>query len=77
MKRKPMRKKSTEQISFRLETESAAKVKAAAEMEEIAIADFARKVFRRGMREYEIAGSLHAMRSQEADIPPGAKKKAS
>lgn len=57
-----MRKGQSRQISFRIEEEIAARVEAAATVEDLALADFVRKVFRVAFSQYETAGSLHAMR---------------
>ena len=49
------------QLSFREEKALVDKVDDAANREELARADFVRKVFRHGFRRYESAGSLHAL----------------
>jgi hypothetical protein len=51
------------QLSFRVEDEFTNQVEAAAKAEDLAVADFVRKVFRWGFAEYQRAGSLHTLRS--------------
>jgi hypothetical protein len=60
-------KKHTRQISFRADPELAGKVEAAAAFEELALADFVRKIFRFAFKEYETAGSLHALRAARSE----------
>lgn len=55
------------QISFRVDDDLAEKIGVAAVGEELATADFVRKVFRYGFREYEKVGSLHDLRSEVGD----------
>ena len=51
------------QFAFRVDFETGERVKAGAESEEIATADFIRKLIRYALQQYEAAGSLHALRS--------------
>lgn len=62
-------KLKSRQISFRVEGELAKKIEEAATFEELRTADFVRKVFKFAFREYETAGSLHALRSAEESTP--------
>ncbi len=70
-------RKHSKQISFRAEAELAARVEAAAAFEELALADFVRKIFRVAMKEYDDAGSLHALRAKyiDTDVPSAAPRK--
>jgi hypothetical protein len=54
-----------EQVSFRVKLPVARQIRRGAESEDLALADFVRKVFMVGMREYQRAGSLHAIRALE------------
>lgn len=56
--------KKTRQISFRVNDDFAERIGRAAEREELAWADFVRKVFRLGLERYEAAGSLEGLRSE-------------
>ena len=72
-------RKHSKQISFRADPELANRIEAAAAFEELALADFVRKIFRVAMMEYDEAGSLHALRAKSLgdDMPSApAKKKA-
>lgn len=51
------------QISFRIEDGLNERVEAAAVNEDLAVADFVRKVFKLGFALYEQAGSLHVLRA--------------
>lgn len=51
------------QFAFRIEFETGERLKAGAESEEIAVADFIRKLLRYALQQYEAAGSLHALRT--------------
>jgi hypothetical protein len=53
------------QVSFREDQEFADRVRQWAELEELSFADFVRKVFHVGLREYEKAGSLYALKTEE------------
>lgn len=57
-----MARGKSRQISFREKEELAAKVQAAAKVEDLSDADFVRKLFRIAFKEYETAGSLYALR---------------
>jgi hypothetical protein len=57
-----MHRGSSRQISFREKEELAKKIVEAAKVEDRDLADFVRKLVRLAFREYETAGSLHAMR---------------
>jgi hypothetical protein len=72
-----MTKRPSRQMSFRIEPELAKKVEEAAAFEELKVADFTRKLFRRAFEDYETAGSLHALRAAENDGATKSKKKAS
>jgi hypothetical protein len=77
------------QLSFREEKEIVKKIKDAADLEDLSIADFVRKVFRQGFRRYELVGSLYALMHEERqalldrqgeiakDVAKGSRKKAS
>lgn len=54
------------QISFKVEDELAARIKAAAEHEELPVADLVRKIFKTGFEQFESLGSLYALRAAEA-----------
>jgi hypothetical protein len=69
-----MPKGPSRQISFRVDKELAKKIEEAAVFEELALADFARKLFKRAFQEYETAGSLHALRAKDGDAPARRKK---
>ncbi|HXI42391.1 MAG TPA: hypothetical protein VNH83_20575 [Bryobacteraceae bacterium] len=51
------------QFAFRVDFETGERVKAGAQSEEIATADFIRKLIRYALQQYEAAGSLHALRT--------------
>lgn len=55
------------QISFRIPVDLYKKVAQAADQEELAVADFCRKIFKSAYQNYEAAGSLHVLRSREAE----------
>ncbi len=57
-----MTRGKSRQISFREKEDLYRRVEDSARDEDLAIADFVRKVFRVGFREYEAHGSLHAVR---------------
>jgi hypothetical protein len=59
-----MARGKSRQISFREKEVLAGRIEAAARAEDLALADFVRKVFRYGFRQYETAGSLFAFRSK-------------
>jgi hypothetical protein len=59
-----MSKGKSVQVSFREKVEAVLRIDAAAKVEDLDRADFVRKVFRYGFREYETAGSLYAMRAR-------------
>lgn len=69
-----MKRLKTRQLSFRAELELFEKVEAAAQFEDLSTADFVRKIFRRAYREYEAAGSLHVLRSQDSVADPEQKE---
>jgi hypothetical protein len=50
------------QVSFREKLEAVLTIDEYAKVEDLGRADFVRKVFRYGLKEYETAGSLYAMR---------------
>jgi hypothetical protein len=52
------------QISFREKEELAARIYEAAQHEDLELADFVRKVFRYAFKEYQVAGSLYALRAR-------------
>lgn len=54
------------QVSFRVPIELYAKIGAAANFEDLAIADFCRKIFNHAFPDYELAGSLHMLRYRKA-----------
>lgn len=55
------------QVSFRVPADMYEKIGAAADFEDLAIADFCRKILRYGFRDYETAGSLHVLRNKSSD----------
>jgi hypothetical protein len=57
-----MARGKSRQISFREKEALSELIEQAAKKEDLALADFVRKVFRYGFREYETAGSLYALR---------------
>jgi hypothetical protein len=61
------------QVSFREKVEAVLRIDDYAKVEDLGRADFVRKVFRYGLKEYETAGSLHAMRLR-VDIAAEAKR---
>lgn len=54
----------SKQLSFRVNVKLAAEIVNAANVEELATADFVRKVVRIGLREHEAVGSLHVIRER-------------
>jgi hypothetical protein len=58
-----MARGKSRQISFREKEALAARIESAAKAEDLALADFVRKIFRYGFRQYETAGSLFAFRA--------------
>lgn len=62
------------QVSFRIDPELAKRIEDAAAFEELSVADFARKLFRRAFAEYQTAGSLHALRAKDGDTPAPKRK---
>jgi hypothetical protein len=55
----------SKQLSFRVKLSVSDQIEQAAVQEDLAVADFARKVFLIGLRQYERAGSLHSLRAIE------------
>jgi hypothetical protein len=55
--------KKTKQISFKVEDSAARRIESAAELEDIPLADFVRKIFAWGFDQYESVGSLRGLRS--------------
>jgi len=70
------KKKATRQLSFRIEEELYAKVQEAAtgKTEDLALADFARKLFEIAFKRYQEAGSLYALRILAAPAEAGARQ---
>jgi hypothetical protein len=69
-----MTQSKPKQISFRADSDMGAQVDAAAEREELSVADFVRKIFRFGFREYQGAGSLHALKLRTDAMEAGKKQ---
>jgi len=57
-----MARGKSRQISFREKEALAARIESAAKAEDLALADFVRKIFRSGFRLFETVGSLLALR---------------
>ena len=55
-------KRNLNQISFRVDDELNDQMAKAADVEELAVADFVRKVFKWAFAEYQKAGSLYTLR---------------
>lgn len=55
--------KKTKQISFKVEEALARRIELAAELEDIPLADFVRKIFLWGIDQYEAVGSLRGLRT--------------
>lgn len=72
-----MAKRPSRQVSFRIDPDVAKKIDEAAAFEELSVADFARKIFKRAFADYETAGSLHALRASDGPPPATSRKKAS
>ena len=68
-----MARGKSRQISFREKEDLAAKVQAAAKIEDLDLADFVRKIFRFAFKEYQTAGSLYALRAR-VEAAEGAKR---
>ncbi len=69
--------KGSRQVSFRIDRDLGKKIDEAAAFEELAVADFTRKLFKRAFQDYETAGSLHALRASDNEGTSKPKKKAS
>jgi hypothetical protein len=67
MRQEDAHKAGTRQLSFRDEDATVEYILAAAEFEEIPVADFIRKLCRYGLRQYRKAGSLYALRAKERE----------
>lgn len=55
----------SKQISFREKVDAADRIERAAAAEDMLVADFVRRLVRYAMKEYEAAGSLHALRTKQ------------
>jgi len=57
-----MTTRRTQQVSFRAKRPEYDHIAEAAKVEELTVADFVRKLVRLVLKEYEVEGSLHALR---------------
>jgi hypothetical protein len=62
------------QLSFRVEEDFSDAVEAAASTEDLAVADFVRKLFKLAFAEYQQIGSLHAMRAKAIECQVAAER---